>query len=87
MKVSQLREIIRKHKENHFNDIKVDADQLILWKVQIPTNDINLETEIHANDVKKEFGGAELNTFKNATDYLHETERLKAHTLCDVTQP
>ncbi|CAG8634720.1 14475_t:CDS:1, partial [Funneliformis mosseae] len=64
MKVFQFREIIRKHKENHFNDIKADADQLILWKVQISTNDMNLETEIHANDVKKEFRGEELNPFK-----------------------
>jgi len=85
MKVSQLREIIRKHKENHFNDIKVDADQLILWKVQIPTNDMNLETEIHANDVKKEFGGEELNPFKNAIDYFNEPEHLSEEVPTEIS--
>jgi hypothetical protein len=85
MKVSQLRETIRKRKENHFNDIKVNADQLILWKMQIPTNGMDLETEIHANDVKKNFRGKELNPFEDAIFYFNKPEYFSEEVLIEIS--
>jgi hypothetical protein len=76
MEVSKLRIIIRKNKNNYFNDIKADADQLILWKVEIPTDVMNLVTEIRANDIKKELGGEKLSPFKKACVYFSEQEYL-----------
>ena len=51
--VPELREIIRKKKEYYFDDLKADADQLILWKVEINVENMDLNTTICANDVKK----------------------------------
>src|ERR1051325_6308728 len=69
----------------YFIVLKVDADELILWKVQIPTNDMNLETEIHANNVKKEFRGKELNPFKNAIDYFNEPKHLSEEVPTEIS--
>jgi hypothetical protein len=53
--------------------------------VQIPTNDMNLETEIHANNVKKEFRGKELNPFKNAIDYFNEPKHLSEEVPTEIS--
>ena len=69
--VPELREIIRKKKEYYFNDLK--ADQLILWKVEINAENMDLNTTICANDVKK---GEELDPFKGVYVYFNKPEHL-----------
>ena len=71
--VPELREIIRKKKEYYFNDLKADADQLILWKVEINAENMDLNTTICANDVKK---GEELDPFKGVYVYFNKSEHL-----------
>ena len=72
-RVPELREIIRKKKEYYFNDLKADADQLILWKVEINAENMDLNTTICANDVKK---GEELDPFKGVYVYFNKPEHL-----------
>ena len=45
----------------------------------------NLETEIHANNVKKEFGGEELNPFKNVVDYFNKPEHLSEEVPTEIS--
>ena len=71
--VPELRETIRKKKEYYFNDLKADADQLILWKVEINAENMDLNTTICANDVKK---GEELDPFKGVYVYFNKSEHL-----------
>ncbi|RIA79431.1 hypothetical protein C1645_745917 [Glomus cerebriforme] len=43
------------------------------------------EIEIHANDVKKEFRGKELNPFKNAINYFNEPEHLLEEVFTEIS--
>src|SRR3954447_11219357 len=70
--VSKLKEEIRKKKYNNF--VSVDADELQLWKVNIPLDEQNykfniLNTRLCAN-IKEKLEGEEMDATKNVGEYF-----------------
>ncbi|CAG8679291.1 1176_t:CDS:2, partial [Ambispora gerdemannii] len=70
-KVSRLRKSVRDGKQRFAN---IDEEDLILWKVNIPTYGKDLGTVILADNIKEQLGGVELSPFENVGLYFVELE-------------
>ena len=75
LSVSVLRKTIWEEKKNFFNENKIDADQLKLWRVNIPVDGLDLETKINAEDIKEQLVNEnKLSTFKVVENYFDDEE-------------
>jgi hypothetical protein len=77
LSVSYLRKKIWEEKKNFFSEIRIDADRLKLWKVNISTKGKNLNTEIHAGDeeIKEQLVDEnELDPLQDVEDYFVDSE-------------
>ncbi|CAG8494134.1 16210_t:CDS:2 [Gigaspora margarita] len=68
MKVSQIRQFLINNKNRFAGK---DAEDLILWHVDIPTKDKDLGTTIKVEDIE---GGIEMSPFNSVTKYFYEQE-------------
>src|SRR6266480_7636839 len=75
LSISVLRETIWEKKKNFFNENKIDADQLKLWRVNIPVDGLDLDTKINAEDIKEQLVNEnKLSTFKVVENYFDDEE-------------
>ena len=91
LSVSDLRKVIKNETEPRFKD--TPANDLILWKVNIPVDNIDSETEIHAEDIKEQLiKKNKLSTFQVVGNYFDDEEALSGqktsnHVIRIVIQP